>query len=95
MASRPNKDQLSRIKPDLIERTSESVLKGLLSRLESHRPPVLHSTDVQHILQKTGVLQDQVTSLINMVLNKGDKACDVMLRLLKELDEYLSEDLGL
>ncbi|XP_062386356.1 caspase recruitment domain-containing protein 8-like [Sardina pilchardus] len=90
-----NKDRLSRIKPDLIERTSEGVLKGLLSRLESHQPPVLHSTEVQNILQKTSVLQDQVTSLINMVLNKGDKACGVMLCLLKELDGYLSEDLGL
>ncbi|XP_076123328.1 uncharacterized protein LOC143103433 [Alosa pseudoharengus] len=93
MASMSNKDRLSCIRLDLIERTSEGVLKGLLLRLESHQPPVLNSIEKEVIQQRTSVLQDQVTSLIDMIMKKGDKACGIMLSLLKELDNYLYQDL--
>ncbi|XP_076123329.1 NACHT, LRR and PYD domains-containing protein 1 homolog [Alosa pseudoharengus] len=93
MASMSNKDRLSCIRLDLIERTSEGVLKGLVLRLESHQPPVLNRIEKEVIQQRTSVLQDQVTSLIDMIMKKGDKACGIMLSLLKELDNYLYQDL--
>ncbi|XP_076123316.1 uncharacterized protein LOC143103419 [Alosa pseudoharengus] len=93
MASMSYKDRLSCIRLDLIERTSEGVLKGLVLRLESHQPPVLNSIEKEVIQQRTSVLQDQVTSLIDMIMKKGDKACGIMLSLLKELDNYLYQDL--
>lgn len=88
-------DQLSMIRPDLIRRISPGVFGDLVLRLESYRPPVLISTEKEVIMHRSPVLQDQVTSLIDAVLKKGDRACEVMLSLLKELDHYLSEDLGL
>ncbi|XP_062387788.1 NACHT, LRR and PYD domains-containing protein 1 homolog [Sardina pilchardus] len=93
MASMSHQDRLSCIRPDLIKRTSEGVLKGLVLGLESHQPPVLHNMETQVILQRTSVLHEQVTSLIDMVLKKGDTACGIMLSLLKELDYYFYQDL--
>ncbi|XP_048103834.1 uncharacterized protein LOC125297515 isoform X2 [Alosa alosa] len=84
MTSISNKDRLSHFRPALVKRTSEPTLKGLLLGLEAYKPPVLSSIEVQNILQKTSVLQDQVTSLIDMVLNKGDTACGIMLSLLEK-----------
>ncbi|XP_076145610.1 NACHT, LRR and PYD domains-containing protein 1 homolog isoform X1 [Alosa pseudoharengus] len=93
VASMSHKDRLSHIRPDLIERTSEGVLKGLVLRLESHQPPVLNRMEAQVILQRTNVLHEQVTSLIDMVIKKGDTTCGIMLSLLKELDYYFYQDL--
>lgn len=91
----PTVDELSSFRPDLIERISAGVMKSLLSRLVSHQPPVLNSTEAEDILQMSRVRQDQVTFLIDVVINKGDKACDTMLFLLRELDPYLCDHLGL
>ncbi|XP_041960823.1 uncharacterized protein LOC121719376 [Alosa sapidissima] len=93
MATMSHKDRLYHIRPDLIERTSEGVLKGLVLRLESHQPPVLNRMEAQVILQRTSVVHEQVTSLIDMVLKKGDTTCGIMLSLLKELDYYFYQDL--
>ncbi|XP_076145679.1 NACHT, LRR and PYD domains-containing protein 1 homolog isoform X2 [Alosa pseudoharengus] len=93
MAPMSHQDRLSHIRPDLIERTSEGVLKGLVLRLESHQPPVLNRMEAQVILQRTNVLHEQVTSLIDMVIKKGDTTCGIMLSLLKELDYYFYQDL--
>ncbi|XP_048103953.1 NACHT, LRR and PYD domains-containing protein 1 homolog isoform X2 [Alosa alosa] len=93
MASMSHKDRLYHIRPDLIERTSEGVLKGLVLRLESHQPPVLNRMEAQVILQRTSVVHEQVTSLIDMVLKKGDTTCGIMLSLLKDLDYYFYQDL--
>ncbi|KAG5278037.1 hypothetical protein AALO_G00094490 [Alosa alosa] len=93
MATMSHKDRLFCIRPDLIERTSEPTLKGLVLRLESHQPPVLNRMEAQVILQRTSVLHEQVTSLIDMVVKKGDTTCGIMLSLLKELDYYFYQDL--
>ncbi|XP_048103952.1 NACHT, LRR and PYD domains-containing protein 1 homolog isoform X1 [Alosa alosa] len=93
MATMSHKDRLYHIRPDLIERTSEGVLKGLVLRLESHQPPVLNRMEAQVILQRTSVVHEQVTSLIDMVLKKGDTTCGIMLSLLKDLDYYFYQDL--
>lgn len=85
-------DRLSLFRPHLIKRTSLSVLKDLLQSLQGHRPSVLHSREADEVLQGTRVLQDQVTCLLDMVLKKGEKACGITLKLLKELDLYLYED---
>ncbi|XP_062395259.1 uncharacterized protein LOC134083108 isoform X2 [Sardina pilchardus] len=94
MASMSNKDRLFMIRPDLIKKTSGALLRDLLDELQA-QPPVISSREAEDVLQRTSVLQDQVTSLIDMVLKKGDKACGIMLSLLKQLDSYLSQDLGL
>ncbi|XP_048103839.1 uncharacterized protein LOC125297516 isoform X3 [Alosa alosa] len=94
MASMLHKDRLFMIRPDLIKKTSGALLRDLLDELQAS-PHVISSREAEDVLQRTSVLQDQVTSLIDMVLKKGDRACGIMLSLLKELDSYLYQDLGL
>ncbi|XP_076123331.1 uncharacterized protein LOC143103436 isoform X1 [Alosa pseudoharengus] len=94
MASMSHKDRLFMIRPDLIKKTSGALLRDLLDELQAP-PRVMSSREAEEVLQRTSVLQDQVTSLIDMVLKKGDRACSIMLSLLKQLDSYLYQDLGL
>ncbi|XP_076145761.1 caspase recruitment domain-containing protein 16-like [Alosa pseudoharengus] len=94
MASMSHEDRLFMIRPDLIKKTSGALLRDLLDELQVH-PHVISSREAEDVLQRTSVLQDQVTSLIDMVLKKVDRACGIMLSLLKELDSYLYQDLGL
>ncbi|KAL2086347.1 hypothetical protein ACEWY4_017406 [Coilia grayii] len=89
------KDQLSRIRPELIRRTTGPLLKELLDELQALSPPVISSREAEEILQRYSVVRDQVTCLIDVVLKKGDRACGILLSLLKELDSYLYQDLGL
>ncbi|KAL2076624.1 hypothetical protein ACEWY4_027780 [Coilia grayii] len=88
-------DQLSRIRPNLIKRTTGPLLKDLLDELQALSPPVISSGEAEEILQRSSVVRDQVTSLTDVVLKKGDKACGILLSLLKQLDSYLYQDLGL
>lgn len=88
-------DQLFMIRPELIKRISGSLLKDLLNKLQALQPPVISSRETEEVLQRTSVLQDQVTFLVDMMFKKGETACGVMLSLLKELDPFLSQDLGL
>ncbi|KAL2086278.1 hypothetical protein ACEWY4_017337 [Coilia grayii] len=95
MAAVSNTDCLSTIRRDVIKRTSGALLKSLLDELQAQYPPVISSREAEEILQRSSVLQDQVTSLIDALLKKGDKACGIMLSLLEEMDSYLYHDLGL
>lgn len=65
-----------------------------MDRLQA-QPSVLTSREAEEVLQRTSVLQDQVTSLIDMVLKKGEQACGIMLSLVEEMDRYLYQDLCL
>ena len=80
-------------RPHVIKRISGSVHRVLLDGLQDHQPPVLSGREAEEVLQSTSVLQDQVTSLIDIVHKKGEKACGIMLVLLKEKDIYLYEDI--
>ncbi|KAL2086149.1 hypothetical protein ACEWY4_017208 [Coilia grayii] len=95
MTSMSSKDELTRVRVAFIDRSNPSVLGDLVLGLKSHDPPVLNNTESNFILQSSNIQRDQATTLIDMVLNKGNKASAVMLSLLKELDIYLYEDLGL
>ncbi|XP_063066606.1 protein NLRC3-like [Engraulis encrasicolus] len=99
MASASNKDvsrdQLSTVRPELIKRTTGAVLKGLLDKLQAHSPPVINNEEAGEILQRSSVEQDQVRSLVDVVVKKGNKACEILLSYLKELDIYLYQDLDI
>lgn len=92
LACKSNRERLALFQPHLIKRTSLSVLKDLLQSLQGHRPSVLHSREAEEVLQGTRVLQDKVACLLDMVLKKGEKACGITLKLFRELDLYLYED---
>ncbi|XP_063062776.1 NLR family CARD domain-containing protein 3-like [Engraulis encrasicolus] len=99
MASASNKghyrDQLTRVRPELIKRITGVVLKGLLDKLQAHSPPVINNEEAKEIQQRSSVEQDQVRSLVDVVDKKGNKACEMLLSHLRELDNYLYQDLGL
>ena len=67
----------------------------MLVSLQQELPSVVSQWEVNDILQGSRVLQDQWISLLTMIKDKGEKACGIMLRVLKDLDYYLYEDLGL
>ena len=83
------------VQKDLINRGSDGLLRGMLVSLQAEHPSVVSQWEVNVILQKSSVLQDQWISLLTMLQNKGEIACGIMLRVFKDLDYYLYEDLGL
>ncbi|XP_048089711.1 NACHT, LRR and PYD domains-containing protein 3-like isoform X3 [Alosa alosa] len=88
-------ERLSQVRPGLISGVSRGVLRSMLDRLQAHRPPVLSSREAEEVLQRSQVLQDQVSCLVDMVHWKGDTACSIMLALLEELDPHLHGELRL
>ncbi|XP_041938961.1 NACHT, LRR and PYD domains-containing protein 3-like isoform X2 [Alosa sapidissima] len=90
-----NTERLAQVRPGLIRGVSRGVLRSTLDRLQAHRPPVLSSREAEEVLQRSQVLQDQVSCLVDMVHRKGDTACSIMLVLLEELDPHLHGELHL
>ncbi|XP_031424463.1 apoptosis-associated speck-like protein containing a CARD [Clupea harengus] len=88
-------ERVSMVQRDLINRGSEGLLRDMLDSLQAERPSVINQWEVNEVLQKSSVLQDQWSSLLTMLQNKGEKACGIMLRVLKDQEYYLYEDLGL
>ena len=83
------------VQKDLINRGSKALLRGMLVSLQQELPSVVSQWEVNDILQGSRVLQDQWSSLLTMLQNKGEIACGIMLRVLRDLDFYLFEDLRL
>ncbi|XP_076153842.1 uncharacterized protein LOC143137495 [Alosa pseudoharengus] len=90
-----NTERLFQVRPGLISGVSRGVLRSMLDRLQAHRPPVLSSREAEEVLQRSQVLQDQVSCLVDMVHRKGDTACSITLALLEELDPHLHGELHL
>lgn len=86
-------DRLLAIRPELIQGISEPIMKNVLDRLQAHH--VMSGREAEEISQRTNVVQDQVAALIDMVLKKGQRACDMFLSLLRKCDAYFYKDLGL
>ncbi|XP_062405618.1 uncharacterized protein LOC134095924 isoform X2 [Sardina pilchardus] len=95
LASLSNKERVFMVQSDLINRGSKGLLKGMLVSLQSQKPSVVSQWEVNEVLQGNKVLQDQWLSFLTVLQNKGNTACGIMLRLLRDLDYYFYEDLGL
>ncbi|XP_063040018.1 NACHT, LRR and PYD domains-containing protein 1 homolog [Engraulis encrasicolus] len=87
-----NKDLLFKLRLGLIQRLSGGTLRDVLDGLQRER--VISQTEAGYVLERSRVRRDQMTSLVDMVFNKGEAACDVTLHLLQELDPYLYMDLS-
>ena len=83
------------VQKDLINRGSDGLLRGMLVSLQQELPSVVSQWEVNDILQGSRVLQDQWSSLLTILQNKGERACGTMLHVLRDLDFYLYEDLRL
>ena len=83
------------VQKDLINRGSKALLRGMLVSLQQELPSVVSQWEVNDILQGSRVLQDQWSSLLTILQNKGERACGTMLHVLRDLDFYLYEDLRL
>lgn len=84
--------QLWRYRAGLIASLTGPIVKTLLDKLEAQEPPVISSREAEEIREKTTVVRDQASSLIDMVLKKGEKACNIFLGLLKDIDPLVYND---
>ena len=94
----PFSDKVSTFRCELINGIEEGTLKGLLDGLQKatpDQPPVITQRERNEVLQKHHVTDDQVTCLVDMLLNKGERPCETFLSLLRELEPNLCDELGL
>ncbi|XP_041929053.1 NACHT, LRR and PYD domains-containing protein 1 homolog [Alosa sapidissima] len=82
-------DRVFNTRSELINGIGDAALKALLDGLQeptSDMPPVITARERNEVLQKHSVTEDQVTCLVDMVLKKGDRACERFLSLLKDVE---------
>ncbi|KAL2096792.1 hypothetical protein ACEWY4_005999 [Coilia grayii] len=91
-------DRVRQARGELIKRMGEACLKTLLDGLQtpmSDGREVLKPREREQVLQSHRVIHDQVTCLVDMVYNKGDRACERFISLLRREEYGLCEELGL
>ncbi|XP_069800572.1 caspase-1-B-like [Dendropsophus ebraccatus] len=87
------KDKLESLRPQLVERCSETLLQQLLDELRPRG--VLNAGEVEHIDQNKPERANKCRRLIDMVINKGNKSCNTLLQIITEKDQALSDSLGI
>ncbi|XP_026216269.1 NACHT, LRR and PYD domains-containing protein 1 [Anabas testudineus] len=83
--------KLLSVRTEFIDRVSGSVLKDLLDKLLENK--VINSRELESI--QTMSRTDKARELIDLVLNKGNSACKIMIDNLCDLDPFVSETLQL
>uniref|UniRef100_A0A3B5Q1W5 CARD domain-containing protein n=1 Tax=Xiphophorus maculatus TaxID=8083 RepID=A0A3B5Q1W5_XIPMA len=87
------KEKLSKVRPEFVEKVSEEILKRLLDDLLSDG--VFNHSEIEGILQKNPIRADKARDTIDAVINKGQRACRLMIKRLHHRDPTLSNQLGL
>lgn len=86
------KQQLKAVRPEFVKRVSAPVLNSLLDELRRRRVITQEEeVSVKAVADST----ERARQVIDIVVNKGDKACSIMKKVLLEYDSYLSKSLGL
>ncbi|XP_023185435.1 NLR family CARD domain-containing protein 3-like isoform X2 [Xiphophorus maculatus] len=86
-------EKLSKVRPEFVEKVSEEILKRLLDDLLSDG--VFNHSEIEGILQKNPIRADKARDTIDAVINKGQRACRLMIKRLHHRDPTLSNQLGL
>lgn len=73
---------------ELIDGVGVAALKSLLDGLLACKPSVITDRERNEVLQKHQVIQDQVTCLLDMLLKKGEGACERFLLILEKVDPW-------
>ncbi|XP_023185772.1 protein NLRC3-like [Xiphophorus maculatus] len=85
--------KLSKVRPEFVKRVSEEILKRLLDELLSDG--VFNHSEIDGILQKNPIRADKARDTIDAVMNKGQRACRLMIKRLHHRDPTLSNQLRL
>ena len=84
--------ELQGIRSKFVQRVSDPVIKGLLDDLLQQG----FSTDEkEYVMENQTIRADRARCLIDMVIEKGDRASQIMIDSLKERDHELCITLGL
>ncbi|XP_023185485.1 NLR family CARD domain-containing protein 3-like [Xiphophorus maculatus] len=86
-------EKLFKVRPKFVEKVSEEILKRLLDDLLSDG--VFNHSEIEGILQKNPIRADKARDTIDAVMNKGQRACRLMIKRLHHRDPTLSNQLGL
>ncbi|XP_066454716.1 caspase-1-B-like [Eleutherodactylus coqui] len=86
-------DELRRVQPQLIQRCSKPLIKGVVDVLQHLR--ILNDAEVESINEGSNLRADKCRLLIDTVIKKGNYSCNVLLQEIKRQDPTLSEDLGI
>uniref|UniRef100_A0A3B5QE32 CARD domain-containing protein n=1 Tax=Xiphophorus maculatus TaxID=8083 RepID=A0A3B5QE32_XIPMA len=76
------------VRPKFVEKVSEEILKRLLDDLLSDG--VFNHSEIEGILQKNPIRADKARDTIDAVMNKGQRACRLMIKRLHHRDPTLS-----
>ncbi|XP_076153949.1 uncharacterized protein LOC143137584 [Alosa pseudoharengus] len=98
-SSNKYREQVLKARHDLINRIPGTLLKDLLDLLQrptsdSPLQPFISDRERSEILSKD-VSHDQVTCLVDMLIKKSEKACEIFLSHLKQKEPNLCKELGL
>ncbi|XP_067341491.1 uncharacterized protein [Channa argus] len=92
LQSLPVKEMLLSVRSKFVARVSEPVLNQLLDRLLEHG--VINEEEMNTARQPTKSKCERARDVIDMVRNKGTRACSSFISLICELDLYLSQTLN-
>ncbi|XP_063076145.1 uncharacterized protein LOC134466178 [Engraulis encrasicolus] len=91
-------ERVLRVRVELINRIGDATLKSLLDGLQkpsSEGPAILNPRERDMVLKTHPLTQDQVTCLVDMLRNKGERPCLAFIMLLQQLEYDLCTELGL
>ncbi|XP_040279566.1 caspase-1-B-like isoform X2 [Bufo bufo] len=84
---------VKKFRPELIKRCSEPLIEGLLDDLLHE--DILGPEEVEHIIQCNLNRANKCRDLIDIVINKGNYSCKVLLQKITQRDRILSDDIGI
>ncbi|XP_030208523.1 NLR family CARD domain-containing protein 3-like [Gadus morhua] len=84
--------ELQRIRSEFVKGVSEPVIKGLLDDLWQQK---VFSPEEKDYVMAERTKADQARRLIDMVINKGERASQAMIDSMKKRDQHLCSTLGL
>ncbi|XP_059932065.1 uncharacterized protein LOC132475107 [Gadus macrocephalus] len=88
-----SRSELRRIYSQFVQGLSNPVIKGLLDEL--YTLEVVSTEEKEFVMENQKIKTDMARCLIDMVIGKGETACQIMIDKLKVKDKYLCSHLGL
>ena len=85
--------ELRRVGSEFIQKVSDPVIKGLLDDLTDHE--VFSTEEKDTVMENHKTRANQARCLIDMVIQKGERASKIMIDRMKKRDKHLSSTLGL
>eukprot|EP00062_Callorhinchus_milii_P017657 gi/632970332/ref/XP_007901590.1/ PREDICTED: uncharacterized protein LOC103185066 [Callorhinchus milii] len=72
---------------------NEDILTQVVNALRDPRPPVFNRVEAEQLLNDANALYGRVTELVNALLKKGEKACQLFYTVYEKLDPVVYREL--